>query len=338
VSAPAAACPKRMVFGPCGGVAPDGRCEVPHVGPCVFLGSPVRLATWAAQNLQPGTPPPSPVPLVAGRPVVVGHAVAPALSVDGMRRVADRPAGSVDAVLCGDGPLARVQLPPSFRGRVLVEQGVRPLIGVNCRDRNRVALEGELAALATMVPLGLAGVHCVTGDHTSRGHRPDARPVFDLDATRLTALASAQGLAVSVAATPGAPPGPTDRARRLAEKVRAGAGLVLVDDADPEVLAELADALAATGHAVPLVASVPVLTSVAAVAAWPGTVLPPGLAERVAAARDPRAAGLRAAGELAHRLLAVPGVAGVHLSAGVVPGGEDAAAAEIALVAGELRP
>ena len=79
---------------------------------------------------------------------------------------------------------ARVQFPPPTapaRGR----RGLRPWAGLNCRDRNRVALEGELLALADVG----AAVHCVTGDHTELGHRPDAQPVFDLDSTRLTALA-----------------------------------------------------------------------------------------------------------------------------------------------------
>src|SRR4051812_49586707 len=38
-----AGCPKRMVFGPCGGVRDDGRCELAE-RPCVFLGEP--LVGW----------------------------------------------------------------------------------------------------------------------------------------------------------------------------------------------------------------------------------------------------------------------------------------------------
>lgn len=325
-------CPKGMVFGPCGGVAPDGSCEVPSVGACTFLHAPVRAWPTAAAT---GLPPP---PLaVGGRPLVLAHAVATPLSPDGLRRVADALAGPVDAVLCGDSPSARVQLPPSFRARILLEQGTVPLVGVNCRDRNRVALEGELAALATLVPLGLAGVHCVTGDHTTRGHRPDAAPVFDLDATRLTDLARRCGLRVSVAVAPASPPGVAERTRRLVEKVHAGAGLALVDDAEPAVVAALAAAVAAAVGPLPLIVSVPVLTSAAAARGYPGTSLPAALLQRVAGARDPRKAGLRAAVELARELLAVPGVIGVHLGAGVLPGAELEAAADLALVAAEVR-
>ena len=48
-----AGCPKRMVFGPCGGVRDDGRCEVAE-HPCVFLdGAPVE---WPRAPVPP--PPP----------------------------------------------------------------------------------------------------------------------------------------------------------------------------------------------------------------------------------------------------------------------------------------
>ena len=105
-------------------------------------------------------------------------------------RSADLLADGVDAVLIGDHPGARVQFPPSYRALLLRDRGVAVWAGLNCRDRNRVALEGELAALADA---GAAAVHCVTGDHTAIGHRPDAAPVFDLDATRLAAAARAAG-------------------------------------------------------------------------------------------------------------------------------------------------
>ena len=59
----------------------------------------------------------------------------------------------------------------------VLEAGGRPWVTLSCRDRNRVVLEGELEALAT---LGPAGVHCVTGDARAASVRPDATQVFEL--------------------------------------------------------------------------------------------------------------------------------------------------------------
>src|SRR5260370_1110801 len=108
----------------------------------------------------------------------------------------------------GAHPGARVQFPPSYQVRLLVDAGVAGWAGINCRDRNRVALEGEIAACADA---GAAGVHCVTGDHPAAGHRPDAAAVFDLDSVELVELASTAGALparplCSAAHAPAAPP------------------------------------------------------------------------------------------------------------------------------------
>src|SRR5258708_4927922 len=89
-----------------------------------------------------------------------------------------------------DPPRARVRFPPSYQARLLADEGVTAWAGINCRDRNRVAIEGEIAACADA---GVAGVHCVTGDHPGTGHRPDAAAVFDLDSIELVGLASTAG-------------------------------------------------------------------------------------------------------------------------------------------------
>lgn len=318
-------CPKQMAYGPCGGVDDGGRCEVPEVGDCVFLGAPPR--PWAG---------PTVVAAPTTTPRVVAHLVAPSRDGEALRGAAAVLVGSVDAVLLGDGPSARVQLPPSYRARLLLDDGVPVLAGMNCRDRNRVALEGELLALAELRPCGLVGVHCVTGDHVVRGDRPDAAPVFDLDATRLVALAAALGLTVSVAAAPSAPPGPAGRAGQLAVKVAAGARFAMLDDTGPDGLELFTAALAAAQATVPLLVCVPVLTSAAAVHAYPGAHLPAEVAAEVALARDPRAAGLALAVRLAERAREVRGVAGVHLSPGVVVGREAEAMADLAEVGRRL--
>ena len=325
-------CPKSMTFGPCGGVDADGGCEVAPL-PCPWVAQPT--VRWSG----PGAPVPrrhALLDLMAGRPVVVADLPARALDRDSLRRCADLLAGSVDAALTGDNGSERVQFPPSYRALLLREQGLAVWAGVNCRDRNRVALEGELAALADA---GAAAVHCVTGDHPAVGHRPDAAPVFDVDSTQLAALARAAGLLVSVGETPCGPPADR-RPARLAEKVRAGAQVCIVNHAGGAgpvagFVAAAKRSIGTAGPDVPFVACVPVvLDRVQAdlISGFTGLVLPPGFLTGILDARDPTTAGIEAAVTLAGELLAVPGVRGVNLSAVPGPDGAERTARAMAVI------
>ncbi len=225
-------CPKRMEYGPCGGVGFDGSCEVDAAHRCAFVHRPT--VPWSGLDrttaVGPGPRTAAATATLAAlgtRPWIVADLPARALSVASIDGCAAILTGEVDAVLAGDAGSARVQFPPAYRAHLLQRRGLRVWTGLNMRDRNRVAIEGELAALAVE---GVAGVHCVTGDHTRTGHRPDAAPVFDLDSTEATALARAAGHVVSVAASPAAPP-VDRRAARLREKQRAGADVCFVNHA-----------------------------------------------------------------------------------------------------------
>jgi len=334
------ACPKQMAHGPCAGVLADGSCEVG--GPCRYLEVPA--ADWP--YLQVGSAGPTAWELTyrrpeaarpfltaaAHRPVVVTDLPAAALSASSLRECADELAGATDACLLGDHGGERVQLPPSYRARILADAGVPTWAGLNCRDRNRVALEGELTAC---LDVGVVGVHCVTGDHTALGHRPDAQPVFDLDAVGLVALARRQGLLVSVAHAPSAPP-VEQRLPRLLAKVSAGADAVFVDHCGGAEQVEAAvGELRTAGFAGPVLACVPVATdaaSAAVLASFAASRLPSGYLAGVLEAPDPRSAGVAAAVELAERMCAIPGVDGVNLSGGARPGHERAAARDLAAV------
>ena len=324
-------CPKHMTFGPCGGVAADSSCEL-GAFPCSFLvGEPVRW-NGAAGAARSGTPAGAAMrELLASRPVVVADFPAAAMDLDSLRACADLLAGAVDATLVGDSGTARVQFPPTLRAGLIAERGLPVWAGLNCRDRNRVALEGELAGLAAIgavgVPgvVGVVGVHCVTGDHPGVGHRPDARPVFDLDSTRLAALAAAAGHLVSVAEAPAAPP-VRHRPARLAQKAAAGATVCFVNHCGPaEVVAAFVSEVRQTGVDIDFVACVPVVTDRASaelLASFTSLVLPAGFLDGVLRGPDIRAAGISAALDLAESMLAVPGVRGVNLSGGPGPGGE----------------
>jgi len=322
-------CPKQMVYGPCAGVTAEGGCEVDAALPCPFVDAPT--VRWAGpETTAAGAPAAG---WAATRPFVLADLPTAPLDRSALLRSADMLADGVDAVLIGDHPGARVQFPPSYRALLLRDRGVAVWAGLNCRDRNRVALEGELAALADA---GAAAVHCVTGDHTAIGHRPDAAPVFDLDATRLAAPARAAGLLVSVAESPCAPPA-ARRPARLAEKVRAGAQVCVVNHAGGR--SPVAEFVAA-GPQIPYIACVPVVLGPAQarlLAAFPGLVLPPGFLAGILDAHDPVVAGIDAAVRLAEELLDVPGVQGVDLGAVPAKGEEDATCRALATVGHALR-
>ena len=210
--------------------------------------------------------------------------------------------------------------------------------GLNCRDRNRVALEGELAALAA---LEVAGVHCVTGDHPAVGHRPDTAAVFDLDSTRLAALARLHGHLVSVAESPAGPP-VSERPARLAEKVRAGADMCFVNHCGPpSAVAEFIARYPADESAPGFIACLPVVIdagSAALLASFTSLVLPAGFLDEILRASDPAAAGIAAAVAMGRAMLAVPGVRGVNLSGGPHPGGELLFARALAEIGRLLSP
>jgi 5,10-methylenetetrahydrofolate reductase len=328
-------CPKHMEFGPCGGVNFDGSCEVsPHR--CVFLDSPTvrwgapvppAAATGAANDMRT---------LLAARQIVVGDFPARALDAASIAECGEILSGTMDAVLAGDAGNARVQFSPSYRAHLIRSTGLQVWTGITSRDRNRVAIEGELAGLADV---GVAAVHCVTGDHTLTGDRPDAAPVFDIDSTRVASLARAAGHLVSVGEAPATPP-VDRRPDRLLQKMLAGAEVCFVNHAGGAApvreFIERSQDLGATMAFIPCVPIVVDRESAELLESFTTLVLPPGYLERILAADDTYTAGIVAAIELSRELLAIDGVRGVNLSGGTTVGREAWFAEALATIGAEL--
>ena len=316
-------CPKRMVYGPCGGVRPGGDCEVAGVGRCVFVDDPVTA--W---------PRPAGVgdrPAATGRsggPWVVTDLHARPFDTGSLRAVVESLAGTCDTVLVGDHGARRPDFPPLAAARLLVGMGLRPWVTLSCRDRDRTELAAACAALAE---LGVAGVHCVTGDWVT-GDR-GAPPEYDLDALRLVDLAVDHGLEVSVAATPGAPPS-EGRPGRLAAKAAAGARVCFVNHCGgPGPVARFVAAARRAGAGLDFVPCVPVISdaaSAAVLSALPGLVLDRGLVDEVRAGGARPGAGVAAAAAEAAAMLSLPGVVGVNLSGAASTRSEAASAAMMA--------
>jgi len=66
--------------------------------------------------------------------------------------------------------------------RLIRERGGEPILQMTCRDRNRIALQGDLLSANI---LGIHNVLCLTGDHTTVGDHIEAKPVFDLESVQL---------------------------------------------------------------------------------------------------------------------------------------------------------
>jgi methylenetetrahydrofolate reductase (NADPH) len=271
-------------------------------GPCVFL----EPDAWpAAPDLVQATP--------VRVPLVLTDLSTPPGDAATLTQVVELLAPTCDALLVGDHQ-DRPDYPPSTLARLVAAAGGTPWVTLACRDRNRVSLEQELRALALD---GLATVLCVTGDGRAYDVRPDVTQVFDLDGTRLTALAAGLGLPVAVPETPTAPPVGL-RPRRLVHKQRAGAGVAVLNHVPRvEDVRAFVEAAYALGLTLPVVASVPVFTdarSAAALAALPGLEIDAGRVEAVVTAADPVGAGIASAVDEAVALLSIEGVVGVNLS------------------------
>lgn len=333
-----AGCPKAMSYGPCGGVNADGTCEV-HPTPCVFLARelPVRwngddgtaagTVTATGREIQR---------IARRRPLVFTGFPTRALHSAAIGPTAEALAGSVDAVLSGDAGRSRVQFPPSYRAALITATGLRLWMGFNARDRNRTALERELASLAA---LDVAGVHCVTGDHTETGDRPDARPVFDLESTTMLARARRAGVLTSFAESPAAPP-IAARGARVAQKQNGGGMFCLTQYAgEVDEVADFVRLCRAASSTVPVLPGVPLVVDregAQLLASFHAAKLPAGFLDRLFAARDVRAEGIRLAIDYGRALLETGLMGGVVIAGGARLGEEAVYAADLAVVAREL--
>jgi methylenetetrahydrofolate reductase (NADPH) len=321
---PAPGCPKRMVYGPCGGVRVDGGCEMVAAA-CVFAGltdlpgGPLEVdAAPSDERLLKPSDSLHPPMILTDLSVPPGDAAT-------LRSTARLLVSSCDALLVGDHQ-DRPDFPPSTLARLIADTGAVPWVTLACRDRNRIALEQELRALALD---GLATVLCVTGDGRAYDVRTDVTQAFDLDGTRLAALAASLGLVVAVAETPTARPVAL-RPRRLVHKQQVGARLGALNHVPTTAqLVGFLDAARTAGLRMPVIASVVVFTdqrSADALTALPGLEIAPDRREAVLSADDPVEAGIAAAVDEALQLLGVSGVAGVNLSGLVSARGVQAAA------------
>ena len=97
--------------------------------------------------------------------------------------------GHVDAINATDGSGANCHMSSLAVCALLTRMGYAPVMQISCRDKNRIAIQGDILGGAAM---GVCNLLCLTGDGVQAGDHPQALPVFDLDS--LTLLETARTL------------------------------------------------------------------------------------------------------------------------------------------------
>lgn len=87
-----------------------------------------------------------------------------------------------DGINATDASGAHVHMSSVAICALLTRAGYAPILQVSCRDKNRIAIQGDVLGAAAM---GVCNVLCLTGDDVSVGDQPQAKRVFDFDSIQL---------------------------------------------------------------------------------------------------------------------------------------------------------
>ncbi len=237
-----------------------------------------------------------------------------------------------DGINATDASGANVHMSSVGVCALLTRAGYEPVMQVSCRDKNRIAIQGDLLGAAAM---GVRNVLCLTGDGVQAGDQPEAKPVFDLDSLTLLRTACTlrdKGMFLSgrkldvppklflgAAENPFAPPYDF-RPLRLKKKVEAGADFIQTQYCfDLPRLREFMARVRDLGlhEKVFILIGVGPLRS-AKVAEWmrthvPGVVIPDEVVQRLKSGQKDE--GKRLCVEIIQQVREINGVSGVHVMA-----------------------
>lgn len=243
--------------------------------------------------------------------------------------------GFADAYNITDNQTAVVRLSSMAGCKLLLEQGMEPIMQLTCRDRNRIALQSDVLGASA---LGITNMLCLTGDHQSFGNHPQAKGVYDLDSIQMLSMLKQMRdegvflngepikkgnpqLFLGAASNPFAEP--LDyRIPRLEKKVNAGAQFIQTQSVfNVERFASWMDELCSLGlhKKVFILAGITPLKSVKMMQRMkyhvPGVDVPDSIEHRMEQAADPKQEGFEIAVETLNALKEIKGLSGVHITA-----------------------
>ena len=243
--------------------------------------------------------------------------------------------GLADAVNLTDGAGARPHMCALAAGALLVQNGVEPIMQITARDRNRIAIQGDVMGAAA---LGIRNFMVMTGDQPNAGDQPETKGVFDLNSGQIIDMikrmrdegklpsgrAIAGGLDGVMLGCADMPidPAPGWEPKGLVAKCDAGSAFAQTQFCmDIDIAKRYAARLVEHGldKRVKLIVGVVPMRS-AKSAAWIksnlyGSIIPDAQIARLERAADPAAEGVTICVEVIEALCDIPGIAGAHVMA-----------------------
>lgn len=241
-----------------------------------------------------------------------------------------------DAINATDAAGANTHMSSLGVCALLMRAGYEAVMQMSCRDRNRIALQGDLLGAAA---LGVKNVLCLTGDDVVNGDQPQAKRVFDFDSLHLLhtvrtmrdasvflsgrKIATPPNVFIGAVENPFAPPYDW-RPQRLAKKVAAGAEFIqtqYVYDLDrfKEFMNRVRD-LGLHEHVYILAGVGPLKSAKTAEfmrTKIPGVQIPDAIVQRLQKTDKAKQSeeGMQICVEIIEQVRQIQGVAGIHLMA-----------------------
>ncbi len=88
----------------------------------------------------------------------------------------------VHAVNVTDGSRAIMRMCSLAMSKLLLDNGIEPIMQISCRDRNKIALQSDILGANA---LGIKNILCITGDSVKAGDQQETKAVHEFEAVRL---------------------------------------------------------------------------------------------------------------------------------------------------------
>ncbi|WP_416796714.1 methylenetetrahydrofolate reductase [Ciceribacter azotifigens] len=242
--------------------------------------------------------------------------------------------GWVDGINAVDASGANCHMSSVGICALLTRMGYAPIMQIACRDKNRIAIQGDVLGASAM---GVQNILCLTGDGVQAGDQPGAKPVFDLDSMSLLEtvrtmrdeakflsgrkLTTPPQVFLGAAINPFAPPYDF-RPYRLAKKIAAGAQFVQSQYCyDVPMLRDYMQKVRDLGldEKCFILVGVGPLAS-AKTAKWirsnvPGVHIPDHVIARLEGAQDQKKEGKQLCIDIINEVKEIAGISGIHVMA-----------------------